>query len=65
VLNLARISLSLVVILVVVSAYLRLQHSGVGCPDWPACYGMIGTQQAESENRRTRTARLAQHLQLV
>jgi len=39
---LARISLVLVVVLVVVSAYLRLHHSGIGCPGFPACYGMIG-----------------------
>ncbi len=40
--TLARISLLLVILLVSVAAYLRLQHSGIGCQDWPACYGMIG-----------------------
>jgi len=40
--TLARISLVLVVMLVVISAYLRLHDSGIGCPDWPACYGLIG-----------------------
>jgi cytochrome c oxidase assembly protein subunit 15 len=46
--NLARFSLLLVVVLVVLSAYLRLHESGIGCPDWPACYGRIGTPPAES-----------------
>ncbi len=40
--KLARISLLLVIVLVVISAYLRLHHSGIGCPNWPACYGLIG-----------------------
>lgn len=38
----ARIALILVFLLVLVSAYLRLLHSGIGCDDWPACYGRIG-----------------------
>lgn len=39
---LARSCLLLVVILVTLSAYLRLDHSGIGCEPWPACYGNIG-----------------------
>lgn len=39
---LARLSLLLVILLVVLSAYLRLDHSGIGCEPWPACYGNIG-----------------------
>lgn len=35
-------SLVLVLILVSLSAYLRLDHSGIGCTPWPACYGNIG-----------------------
>ncbi len=34
-------------VLVLVSAYLRLDHSGVGCADWPSCYGRIGSAAAE------------------
>ena len=36
------LSLLLVILLVTLSAYLRLAHSGIGCADWPACYGQIG-----------------------
>jgi len=39
---LAKTCLVLVIILVSLSAYLRLVHSGIGCADWPACYGKIG-----------------------
>lgn len=39
---LATVSLLFVLALVSVSAYLRLDNSGIGCADWPACYGRIG-----------------------
>jgi cytochrome c oxidase assembly protein subunit 15 len=39
---LAIVSLLFVLALVAVSSYLRLENSGIGCPDWPACYGLIG-----------------------
>src|SRR5210317_533721 len=35
-------SLLLALVLVPAGAYLRLDSSGIGCADWPACYGMIG-----------------------
>lgn len=40
--SLAKISLVLVIVLVTLSSYLRLDHSGIGCEPWPACYGNIG-----------------------
>jgi heme a synthase len=43
---LAGISLLLVIVLVSLSAYLRLAHSGIGCADWPECYGRIGLPSA-------------------
>ncbi len=39
-------SLLLVIVLVSLSAYLRLAHSGIGCGDWPDCYGHIGQVEA-------------------
>lgn len=44
---LARTSLLLVILLMVLSAYLRLDHSGIGCEPWPQCYGNIGTAAEE------------------
>jgi cytochrome c oxidase assembly protein subunit 15 len=43
------ISLLSVMLLVTLSAYLRLSHSGIGCADWPACYGQIGEPRTASE----------------
>ncbi len=54
---LARTSLLLVIILVTLSAYLRLDHSGIGCEPWPACYGNIGVP-TETPNAATTYERL-------
>jgi len=40
----AIIGLILVMALVSLSSYLRLDHSGIGCTPWPECYGNIGEQ---------------------
>lgn len=60
-----RVALLLVIMLVSLSAYLRLSHSGIGCADWPACYGRIGappvaTQLLSSENAYQRIVAEAQ-----
>ena len=46
--TLARIALLLVIVLIAVSAYLRLHESGIGCEDWPACYGLTARAPALS-----------------
>lgn len=38
-------------IVVVVGAYVRLSDAGLGCPDWPGCYGQITPASAESQIR--------------
>src|SRR5256886_7888054 len=32
-------TLALAFVVVVVGAYVRLSDAGLGCPDWPLCYG--------------------------
>lgn len=34
---------------VVLGAYVRLSDAGLGCPDWPGCYGHVGVPQADHE----------------
>jgi cytochrome c oxidase assembly protein subunit 15 len=37
--TLALLSVALAFVVVVVGAYVRLSDAGLGCPDWPLCYG--------------------------
>ena len=39
--RLLQISIILALIVVILGAYTRLGDAGLGCPDWPGCYGQI------------------------
>ncbi len=39
----------LTLVLVALGAYVRLTDAGLGCPDWPGCYGKLSPFHAETE----------------
>ena len=41
ILNITRTATLLAFFVVVLGAYVRLSDAGLGCPDWPGCYGKL------------------------
>jgi len=39
--KLVLVSVLLAIVVVGLGAYTRLTHAGLGCPDWPGCYGQL------------------------
>ena len=39
--NLARVGVALALVVVTMGAWVRLTDAGLGCPDWPGCYGRL------------------------
>lgn len=46
--KLVLIATLLALCVVVLGAYVRLSDAGLGCPDWPGCYGTLTVPQSES-----------------
>ncbi|WP_150305705.1 COX15/CtaA family protein [Pseudomonas saliphila] len=45
---LALVALALGFVVVILGAYTRLVHAGLGCPDWPGCYGFLSVPRSDS-----------------
>jgi cytochrome c oxidase assembly protein subunit 15 len=43
------ISILLAIVVVSLGAYTRLTHAGLGCPDWPTCYGLIDVPESSEQ----------------
>lgn len=39
----------LAAVVVLLGAYTRLTHAGLGCPDWPGCYGFVHVPLSEAQ----------------
>lgn len=43
---------ALALLVVVFGAFVRLSDAGLGCPDWPGCYGHVSVPQSETATSR-------------
>ncbi|MBU2899225.1 COX15/CtaA family protein [Vibrio hepatarius] len=47
--NLVRLTLVMTVTVILLGAYTRLADAGLGCPDWPGCYGHLTVPDEQHE----------------
>ncbi|MDE1167515.1 MAG: COX15/CtaA family protein [Pseudomonas sp.] len=47
--RLALLATALALVVVLLGAYTRLTHAGLGCPDWPGCYGFMAVPSTDSQ----------------
>jgi len=47
--RLALLATLLALLVGLLGAYSRLTHAGLGCPDWPGCYGFLSVPQSEAQ----------------
>ena len=43
-------------VVVLLGAYTRLADAGLGCPDWPGCYGFLTVPETQDEIRQAEDA---------
>lgn len=54
--KLVLLSILLAVIVVSLGAYTRLTHAGLGCPDWPGCYGFVDVPETSEQIKKAEAA---------
>ena len=54
--GIALLACILAFVVVILGAYTRLSHAGLGCPDWPGCYGhLLGVPETTQEIAQAET----------
>lgn len=53
--KLIRFSICLTLVVIVLGAYTRISDAGLGCPDWPGCYGQLSVPMKNAEIVRAST----------
>ena len=54
--RLALLAAAVAFVVIVLGAYVRLSHAGLGCPDWPGCYGQLTWPDSAAEVRQANEA---------
>jgi cytochrome c oxidase assembly protein subunit 15 len=54
--RLALIATLVALVVIVMGAWVRLSHAGLGCPDWPGCYGHLTVGEAVENAHRANAA---------
>ena len=54
--TLALLAAPLTLLVIVLGAFVRLSDAGLGCPDWPGCYGRIDVPQGAEQIERANAA---------
>lgn len=54
--KLVLVSILLAIVVVSLGAYTRLTHAGLGCPDWPGCYGFHDVPHTSEEILKAQAA---------
>jgi cytochrome c oxidase assembly protein subunit 15 len=49
-------SILLAIVVIGLGAYTRLTHAGLGCPDWPTCYGLLDVPQTSAQIKKAELA---------
>ncbi|WP_371187890.1 heme A synthase [Thalassotalea maritima] len=50
------LAMLLAIVVITLGAYTRLTHAGLGCPDWPGCYGLLDVPKTEAEIAKAQAA---------
>ena len=54
--RLALVATLVALVVIVMGAWVRLSHAGLGCPDWPGCYGHLTVGEAVENADRANAA---------